>query len=211
MKRRFLALILIAIVAVATVGGVLFLQAQARTYVPAITIQGSKQAPDFTLVDQYGQPFTLSSLIGKPVLIYFGYTHCPDVCPAVMAKYAEAIQGLGSDANKVVFIIITTDPWRDTPDVLRSWLNRFSTSIVGLTGSADQVSHVWGDYGIPAPELVLQNGTKIANPSESPNYLENHFAWVYVADRNHVMRVALTPEMSDGDYINAVRYVLGLP
>jgi protein SCO1/2 len=88
---------------------------------------------DFTLTDQFGRPFTL--LKGKTVLIYFGYAHCSDVCPLVSSKFKQVIERLGADAENVAFILVTVDPERDTPEVVRKYLSYYSDRIIILLGS----------------------------------------------------------------------------
>jgi protein SCO1/2 len=117
---------------VAAVGGVaagflvVLLSNQFTGYRPAIEIPGERELAYFTLIDQFGRPFTLSSVKGKAVLIYFGYTHCSDVCPLVLSKFKQVMERLGPDVDKVVFIFITVDPERDTPEVMRKYISYYS-------------------------------------------------------------------------------------
>lgn len=110
--------------------------------------------PDVTLTDTSGQPYSLKQQTqGYLTLVYLGYTNCPDVCPQVMADYAAAMKTLPpAVTNKMKVIFITTDPARDTPDVLRKWLDHFSTSFVGLTGSQQQIDALQAALHVPAAE-----------------------------------------------------------
>jgi protein SCO1/2 len=207
MQRRLVLASLVIIVAISVVAVAFLWVFAPKPDVPSIRIPNNPAA-DFKLVDQYGRPFSLSqNATGKVVLLFFGYSHCPDLCPATMLKYAQLEEQLGPDASKVTMILITTDPWRDSPPVLKEWLSEFSPNIVGLTGSVSQVSEVWRAYGVLA-EPISANGTSVLDPAESPEYLENHSAYIIGTNADHIEMVALTPEMSINDYLNGVRYLL---
>jgi protein SCO1/2 len=111
-------------------------------------IDSPAPAPDFTLGDQRGQPFHLRDQAGKVVLLYFGYSSCPDVCPATLSEFALVRRRLGAQADQVRFVLITVDPSRDTADQLRGYLAKFDASFVGLTGSAGELRPVWRGYGV---------------------------------------------------------------
>ena len=187
-----------AVLAAAAGAGAAFLL-RSSTYTPTIEIPGENVLPDFTLVDQYGRDFRLSSLKGRVVLIYFGYTHCPDVCPLVLTKYKQILASLGSDADKIALIFVTVDPERDTVEVMRRYLSYYSERIIGLTGEPDKVAEVLEKYNVYVAK---------EEPDASGNYLVDHFALVMGADRNLVLRVAFTPEMSLEEYLDGVRYLL---
>jgi len=106
-----------------------------------------KAAGDFTLTDENGRPFRLSQLRGKVVLLFFGYTHCPDVCPTTMAKLARAAKLLGNDADRVVTLFVSVDPGRDTPEVMKHYLEYFHLNSFGLTGTKDEIDEVVKQYG----------------------------------------------------------------
>ncbi len=110
-------------------------------YPGALVLPMHVAKPTVTLTDTSGRPYDVASkTAGKVTLLYFGYTHCPDVCPISMALAAAAIQRLpASEQARVVTVFVTTDPARDTPPVLRAWLNAFDNRFVGLTGSMAQI------------------------------------------------------------------------
>lgn len=105
-------------------------------------------APELALIDQYGQPFSLRAHPGKLALLYFGYTHCPDVCPATLGTFAAARRLLGAAADNAQFIFITVDPSRDTPETLRAYLARIDPAIIGLTGAPDAIAGAEHNYGV---------------------------------------------------------------
>jgi protein SCO1 len=127
--------------------------------------------PNFTLTDTSGHPFNLQAdTQGDATLLYFGYTHCPDICPTHMADIALGLarQSPAVRAHlKVVFV--TTDPARDTPTVLRQWLNSFNPTFIGLTGDTAQIDAAEASVGMP-PSVV--------EPLGNGNYSVDHAAWV---------------------------------
>ena len=102
----------------------------------------------FTLVDQNGKPFSSDRLKGKPTLIYFGYAFCPDVCPTSLLLMETAIEKLGPDtAKKVNLVFITIDPERDTPELMKGYVENFSPTFIGLTGTEEQIAQAARAYG----------------------------------------------------------------
>ena len=178
-------------------------------YQPPIKMEGGT-LPPLELVDQHGRPFSLEKVKGKPVFIYFGYTNCPDVCPVVLQKFARTIRALGGDADKVAFVFVSVDPWRDTPEAMREYVNKyFDPRIIALTGSVEEIERLIIQYRIPV-YYTDEKGNPV-NPAELPpgtRYFVNHFSWVIGADRNHNVRLALTPEMEDKEYIDAARWLI---
>ena len=142
-------------------------------------------APEIVLVDQNNQTFRLSERTAedgrrKISLIFFGYVHCPDVCPVTLSEYRQVKTELGGLADQLDFIFITVDPERDTPETLRKHLANFDPSFIGLTGSQEQLEQVWKDFNV----FVLQH-----EPTETGGYLVDHTARVYVVDRNDQLRL----------------------
>jgi protein SCO1/2 len=126
--------------------------------------------PTFTLTDTSGQPYNFTTqTAGKITLLYFGYTHCPDVCPLIMAYLAQALKTLPAKVSSQVDVVfVTVDPARDTPHVLHSWLNGIDPSYVGLTGSIQQIIAVEKASGVPATQVVTSalNGYTIQHSAE---------------------------------------------
>ena len=153
-----------------------------------ITLHGAAIAPppakpDVTLTDTSGQPFNLvQQTQGYLTLVYFGYTHCPDVCPAQMAHFGAALKSLPANEQKQVkLVFITTDPARDTPSVIRAWLDNFGTNIIGLTGTQQQIDKAQQLAGV---------GTAQQESDGNGGYGVDHAAFVlaYTKDnRAHVV------------------------
>lgn len=138
--------------------------------------------PDFTLVDTTGEEFEFAAETrGRLTLLYFGYTHCPDVCPTQMADIAVALQRVPAEvARHVVTVFVTTDPARDTGPVLRSWLDNFSTSFVGLTGTDAQIAAAETAVGLPPSSSQSVGGG---------NYTVSHSAEVLAFTGDNVSHV----------------------
>jgi cytochrome oxidase Cu insertion factor (SCO1/SenC/PrrC family) len=111
-------------------------------------IRPERPAPDFTLTDSAGQPWRLADHRGEAVALFFGYTHCPDVCPQTMALMSQAADQLGVDADKLAVVFITVDPERDTPEVLSRYADAFNPSFVGLTGEMEEIQRVAAEFGV---------------------------------------------------------------
>lgn len=103
-------------------------------------ITGVDWGRDFNLVDQNGQRRTLADFRGKVVALFFGYTHCPDVCPTTLAALAATLKQLGARADKVQVLFVTLDPVRDTPQVLKQYVPSFNPTFIGLTGTESDVA-----------------------------------------------------------------------
>jgi protein SCO1/2 len=114
-------------------------------------------APDFTLTDQDGRPYVLSAQRGRPIALFFGYTHCPDVCPTTLQALALAKRKLGAAGQAFDVALVTVDPKRDTPAVLGRYVRLFDPGFSGLTGSAAELAPVYAAYHI---EHEIEPATK---------------------------------------------------
>ena len=136
-----------------------------------------KEAPDFALTDQDGGTTRLSGLRGKLVLMTFGFTHCPNICPTTLANLAVICHGLPArDQDRVRVLFITVDPARDTPKALKEYVGFYARGFTGLTGGADEIAKVAKDYGAYY-EAVMQDSQIASN-----YYTINHSAYVYLID-----------------------------
>jgi protein SCO1/2 len=115
-----------------------------------IQLSRALSKPDVTLTDTSGQPYNLPAKTdGHLTLLYFGYTHCPDVCPTTMANLAATLRTLTpAQRAKITVVFVTTDPARDTPPVIRAWLDQFNTAFVGLTGAFTPIQQAAASVGI---------------------------------------------------------------
>jgi protein SCO1 len=141
---------------------------------PAPTASASAIGGPFDLVDQNGKPFTDQNMKGKPYLVFFGYTHCPDICPTTLYDMSQVFRKLGPDADKVGALFITVDPARDTQPVLKDYLASFDPHLRGLTGGQNAIDQAIRDYRVYAKKVPLQGG----------DYAMDHTALVYLMDKD---------------------------
>jgi protein SCO1/2 len=111
-------------------------------------VTGLGYARDFALTDQDGKPRTLADFRGKAVLMFFGYTHCPDVCPTTLSEMAAVMKQLGPDAERVQVLFVTLDPERDTPAVLKEYVPAFDPRFIGLSGSPEAIAKVAKEFRV---------------------------------------------------------------
>jgi protein SCO1 len=136
-------------------------------------IQPPVRAADFTLIAHDGKPYPFSNLSGKLVVLYFGYTSCPDVCPTTLSDLKRTRARLGQQADRVQFLFITIDPERDTPERLQMYVPSFDPSFIGLTGTEAQLAPVWKTYGVYRAKQASESAL---------GYLMDHSSQVYVID-----------------------------
>ena len=128
----------------------------------------------FQLTDQNGKPISDRDLRGHPSLVFFGFTHCPEVCPTTLFDISEILNKLGPDAAKVNAVFITVDPERDTPATLKDYLASFNPRLVGVGGDADALAAVAKAYRVYYKKIPLKDG----------DYTMDHTAIVYLMDKN---------------------------
>jgi len=156
-------------------------------------------APDITLSDQNGRPFRLSEQRGKLVLLFFGYTHCPDVCPTTLGEFARLHRKLGPHADQVRFVFITLDPQRDTPAEVAAFVQKFQAGIIGLSGSEAELQPVWDAYGV----------VRAVQPVDGPvEYLLDHSAQTYLIDRQGRLQATFPFGMEVDAMLEDVLYLL---
>jgi protein SCO1/2 len=127
----------------------------------------------FQLTDQAGQTVTEKAMQGRPTLIFFGFTHCPDVCPTTLFEISEVLRVMGHDADRVNAYYISVDPERDTAAAMKDYLSSFDPRLKGLTGSPDQIAKVLSEYRVYAKKVPLKDG----------DYTMDHTALIYLMDR----------------------------
>ncbi len=154
-------------------------------------IEPPTPAAEINLTDDNGQPFRLSNFRGKVVPLYFGYTNCPNDCPLTMAHLKRALELLGSRAQDVQVVMVTTDPVRDTPEAMKAFLGKFNPTFLGLPGTPEELAKVWKDYDV----TVLDNG-------------ETHSSFTYVIDRNGNIRLTFLPDVLPEDIASDLEILL---
>ena len=145
-------------------------------------LTGLSYAEGFSLNDHTGKPVTLESYKGKTVVVFFGYTQCPDVCPTTMAEMAGVMKELGPQADQVQVLFITLDPARDTKELLAQYAPTFDPRFIGLYGNAEQTAAVAKEF------KVIYNKVEGKTPD---SYTIDHTAGSYVFDKNGKIRLFL--------------------
>jgi protein SCO1/2 len=128
----------------------------------------------FQLTDQNGKTVSDQDMKGKPFLVFFGFTHCPDVCPTTLFDVSQVMQNLGADADRIAALFITVDPERDTPASMKDYLTSFDPHLRGLTGDADALAKVAKEYRVYYKKVPLDGG----------DYTMDHTAIVYLMDKD---------------------------
>jgi len=148
----------------------------------ATDISGAPWGKDFALTDHTGHARTLKDFRGKVVALFFGYTHCPDVCPTTLAEFAMALRQMGNEAQKVQVLFVTVDPERDTPELLAQYVPAFNPTFLGLYTDPGSLARLAGEF-----KVVYQK-----NPGSDPNnYLIDHSAGTYVFDPQGRLRLLI--------------------
>lgn len=152
----------------------------------------------FRLEDQNGKPVTDQDMKGKPFLVFFGFTHCPDVCPTTLFELSQVLRALGPDANRVGALFITVDPARDTPAIMKDYLSNFDPHLRGLTGDQASIDAAIRAYRVYAKKIPLDNG----------DYTMDHTAIVYLMDKDgHFVAPFNTKRTSEAEAAELRRYL----
>lgn len=154
-------------------------------------------APDFSLQASSGGEQALANYRGKVVLLGFGFTTCPEVCPTTLAVLAQARKRLGPQADQVQVLYVTVDPERDDAERMRAYLRGFDPTFVGLTGAPDELAAVRAKYGVSAERKNIGN-----------SYSVGHSSSVYLIDRKGMLRAMMPYGRGPDDYVHDVRMLL---
>ncbi|MBE7469782.1 MAG: SCO family protein [Anaerolineae bacterium] len=164
-----------------------------------MVLQSPQPATNFTLTSHMGQPISLTDFKGQLVLLYFGYTTCPDVCPTTLAELKQARQALGQRSDEVQVLMVTVDPERDTVPVLADYMTHFDPSFIGLTGTSEEIAQVATYYGIFYERKESESAL---------GYLVDHTATVMAIDRDGYLRVVYPYGAPSEDIASDLDYML---
>ncbi len=156
-------------------------------------------APQIELIRSNGETFRLSDQKGKIVLLFFGYTSCPDVCPTTLAELKLAMDDLGDKTNLVQVIFVSVDPQRDTPEKIQNYADHFNKGFVGLSGTVEELETIWKDYGIFREEVQSDSAFV---------YIVNHTARVYLIDMDGNLRLSYGFQTPVEDIVNDLELLL---
>ena len=171
-------------------GAIIFVTGRAPSPIgPAIAAVGGP----FHLEDQDGKSVSDADFKGRPFLVFFGFTHCPDICPTTMFEMSQIMRALGPDADRTAALFITVDPERDTPAVIKDYLSNFDPHVRGLTGDQASLTAALKAYRVYAKKVPLDKG----------DYTMDHTALVYLMDKEGrfvaPFNVSRTPEVEAAD------------
>ena len=153
----------------------------------------------FNLTGSDGSPFSSSQLTGRPYAIFFGFTHCPDVCPTTLARLAKLRRQLGKGDAAFAILFVTVDPERDGPAEVGAYAGLFDTPVVGLTGSPAQIGQIKKSFGIYSAKA----------PQPGGGYSVDHTATVFLMDRSGKFLATLSPEENDAVALDKLKRVTG--
>lgn len=156
-------------------------------------------APTAALTRGDGSRFAIGAQKGRASLVFFGYTHCPDICPTTLSHWTRVKKALGSDASKVNFVFVTIDPENDTPEVIARYMKNFDTTFVGLTGAPAEIDSIAKAFGVSA----FQDGTL-----ESGHAAMAHPSRVYLVDPEGRIRFVYPPGLQPEEVAEDMKHVL---
>jgi protein SCO1/2 len=197
---RIIAWVLVALAVAGVAALVLMRSGPVEAPQPAAAKTEPNIGGPFTLVGADGKPFSSTALKGKPYALFFGFTHCGDVCPTTLARLVKLRQQAGGDqAFQIVFV--TTDPERDTPPVVGQYATLFNAPIIGLTGSVDQIEAVKKSYGIYAQKHPMPGGGKM-------DYMMDHTATVLLYGRDGRFAGTIAPDEPDSSALEKLKLIV---
>ena len=165
----------------------------------ASDVTGTTYGRDFKLTDHTGRPRTLADYRGKAVVLFFGYTQCPDVCPTTLSELAEAMKRLGPDADRVQVLFVTVDPERDTQELLSQYVPAFDPRFAGLYGDADATARTAKEF-----KVIYQK-----QPGQTPGtYTVDHSAGTFIFDPNGKLRVYVGYGQGPDVFVHDIRELL---
>lgn len=164
-------------------------------------VSGANFGNELSLIDHNGKPRTLADFRGKVVVIFFGFTHCPDVCPTTLAELAQVAKQLGADAEKMQVLFVTVDPERDTPELLKQYVPSFNPNFLGLYGDAAATARTAKAFKIFYQKQPLPGGS----------YSVDHSAGTYVLDQQGRLRLFAQYGAGATALLHDVRILLGAP
>jgi protein SCO1 len=201
-KAGLRVFLMIGVVAILIGGGVLALTLVEQSATPPAaqnTATDAAMGGPFTLVDADGHTVTDQNFRGKWMLVYFGYTFCPDICPTTLNNIAQALVQLGPDAKAVVPLFITIDPKRDTPKIVGNYVKAFDPRIIGLTGTKTQTAAVAQEYHV---YYAIQPGSGSAKGND---YLIDHSSFIYLMNRQGKFAKVFPGSLSGGEMADTIR------
>lgn len=200
MNRRIFLVGVASLVLIAGVATAIFLLSGPASFRGTTYGEPYPVAQEFELTRGNGSTFRLSEMRGKTVLLFFGYTSCPDVCPTTLAELKQALENLGGEnAQQVRVVFVTVDPERDTPERVQEYVNHFNSDFIGLSGTISELVPVWQKYGV---------FREIVDGNSAAGYIVNHTARVTLIDPEGNMRLSFAFETPVEDIVHDLKLLL---
>jgi len=200
MDRKILFVGLGSFLIILLVGVATFIFAKPDTFRGTTYAEPYPVAPDIQLTRSDGSTFQLGKMRGNVVLLFFGYTSCPDVCPTTLAELKLALSKFSpADATRVKVLFVTVDPDHDTPQRVQEYVNNFNTAFIGLSGSQAELEKIWQGYGIYR---------EIVQDQSAAGYTVNHTARITLIDEQGNMRVSFSFDSPVDDIVHDIKLML---
>jgi protein SCO1/2 len=161
-------------------------------------VTGANFGKSLALTDHTGKPRTLADFHGKVVVLFFGFTQCPDVCPTTLAEMAKVIKELGTDGDKVQVLFISVDPERDTKELLKQYVTAFNPTFLGLVGDADATTRTTKEFKVYVQKQPTKNG----------GYSVDHSAGTFILDQKGSLRLFAQPNAGAAALVSDIRTLL---
>ena len=200
MDRKTLLIGLGSFVLLLLVGVAVFVFAKPANFRGTTFAEPYPVASEIDLTRSDGSRFRLSEMRGDVVLLFFGYTSCPDVCPTTLAELRQALSEFNEqDAQQVRVVFVTVDPERDTPERVQEYVDQFNPAFIGLSGPETNLEKIWTEYGVYR---------EIADEQSAAGYIVNHTARVSLIDRQGNLRVSFSFDTPVADIVHDLKIVL---
>jgi protein SCO1/2 len=160
-------------------------------------------APELRGTNADGTPFDLADLRGQVVMLFFGYTSCPDICPLALSDMKQVEAQLGDKAANTAVVFVSLDPERDTPERLRAYMEAFDPTFIGVSVPQEQLEQITKDFGAYSAKVVVDPNASAAG------YLIEHTGWTYVIDKQGNLRVLFATDTPIADRVEDVGYLVG--
>jgi protein SCO1 len=199
MEKKILWVGILSLAVIATATFLVLFFAKPASFRGASYNEPYPTAPQIELIKSNGEMFRLSDQKGKIVLLFFGYTSCPDVCPTTLAELKQVMDGLGGKAKSVQVVFISVDPERDTPEKIQQYVEHFSKGFIGLSGSTEKLQSIWDKYGVFREKVTSDSAL---------GYTVNHTARTYLVDADGNLRLSYGFQTPVEDIVSDLKILL---
>ncbi|MBN2114936.1 MAG: SCO family protein [Anaerolineales bacterium] len=199
MDRKLLLVGLMSFLLIGAVAAGVFLFSRPASFRGTTYAEPYPVAAEIELTRANGNSFRLSEMRGQIVMLFFGYTSCPDVCPITMAELNQALEKLGGEADQVQVLFVTVDPQRDTPERVQEYVDHFNPGFIGLSGSEPELAKTWNDYGV---------FREVVEGRSAAGYLVDHTARVTIIDQQGNLRVSFPFDTPVEDIVHDLKLLL---